>query len=187
MFIRAKSLCLNNCTINIIIDPLNDCDFSTCNGNSSCDFRYSNFANALMDLDMLCTKNSSVKIFLMDGEYFIGQYGIKISRNITIHGQNNTVINCGDITGDQSSTSLLHFYDSTIVKLNSLQFNSCQRPLRFDNISKLIISQCVFRYEILCTKVDSNINFCDQKVLRVLCIICFFSIADIFQMVLWMS
>lgn len=147
MFVKAKSLCLNDCMI--------DCDFSACNGNNSCEFIYSNFSDALIHLDMLC--NSSVKIFLMGGEYFMEQYEIKVSKDITIQGQTNTTINCGDITDDQTSTSLLHFYNHTTVELSNLQFNNCRRPLRFDNISKLIVSQCIFRYEILVlAKIQSN-------------------------------
>lgn len=146
MFANAGSLCLSNCTI--CIDPLVDCEATTCNDNSSCDFVYSNFTHALiMDLDVLCDGDiDSVKIYLMGGEHFIEQYGIKISRDIIIQGQNNTVINCGDIGNDQNVTSLLLFYNTATVELNSLEFNTCRRPIRFDSISKLTVSQCVFRY-----------------------------------------
>jgi len=147
VFASTESLCLSDCTI--FIDPSVDCETKTCNDSSSCNFVYSNFTHALSNLYMLCGGNS-VKINLMSGEHFIEQYGIKISKDITIQGQNNTVINCGDIGNDQDVTSLLLFYNTRAVELNSLEFNACQRPIRFNNINNLTVSQCIFRYEFIC-------------------------------------
>ena len=150
MFARARSLCLNNCTI--FVDPLTECEFPRCTGNTSCNFTYSNFSDALKDLDtgMLCT-GDSVTVYLMNGEHFIAQrvHGINISKDIIIQGQSYTTIRCGNIGDDQNVTSLLLFYNSTSVELKNLEFNTCQRPIRFNNISKLMISQCIFRYDTL--------------------------------------
>lgn len=149
LLLRANSQCLNDCTI--AIDPSTDCETSPCTGNSSCYFIYSSFPRALVDLDKLCFGNLA-KVHLMAGEHFIEQniykevYGINVSKDIIIQGQNSTVINCGNID-DSNITSLLLFYNSTTVELNSLEFNNCQRPIRFNNINKLMISQCVFRYD----------------------------------------
>ena len=146
MFARAKSLCSNNCTI--FVDPLIDCETPPCTGNSSCDLIYSNLSHALMDLGMSCT-GDSVIVYLMAGEHFIAQYahGINVSKDIIIQGQNNTMISCGNIGDDHNVTSLLLFYNSTIVELNNLEFSTCQRPIRFHNISNLMMSQCAFRYD----------------------------------------
>ena len=144
MFADANSSCLNNCTI--FIDLSADCEFPPCTGNSSCEFIYTSLPHALMDLDMQCSRGS-VMIQLMDGEYAIEQYayGIKVSKDIIMQGQDGTIINCRNIGDDSNVTNLLLFYNSTTVELNSLEFNNCQRPIRFDNISKLMISQSNFR------------------------------------------
>ena len=155
IFARAKSLCLSNCTI--VIDPLTYCEITPCNGNNSCDFIYSSFSHALVDLDMLCG-GDSVEIYLRGGEHSIEPYayGINISKDLIIQGQNSTFISCQNIGSDQNITSLLLFYNATEVKLNNLELNSCGRPIRFNNISKVTISQCTFRYE---SHAKVNINF----------------------------
>ena len=144
MFASAKSSCLNNCTI--FIDLSADCDTPPCSSNNSCEFIYTTLPHTLMDLDMLCSRGS-VAIHLMGGEYFIEKYayGINISKDIIIQGQGDTIINCGSIGNDPHITNLLLFYNSTTVELNSLEFNNCQRPIRFHNISKLTILQSSFR------------------------------------------
>ena len=147
MFARAKSQCPNNCTI--FVDPLTDCEIPPCTGNSSCDLIYSHLPHALADLDTSCA-GDSVTIYLTAGDHFIAQYahGINVSKDIIIQGQSNTMISCGNIDDDDHNvTSLLFFYNSTAVELNNLEFNTCQRPIRFHNISKLMMSQCTFRYD----------------------------------------
>ena len=144
MFARAKGLCSSNCTI--FVDPSTKCENPSCGDNDSCDFIYSNFSHALVDLDMLCA-GDLVTIYLMQGDHFIAQYayGIKVSKDIIIEGQSNSTISCGSVGDDQKITSLLLFYDSTVVELDDLEFSGCQRPIRFNNISKLTISGCAFR------------------------------------------
>lgn len=144
MFTNANSSCLNNCTI--FIDLSVDCEFPPCTGNSSCEFIYTSLPHALVDLDMICS-NGSVMIHLVDGEYVIEQYayGIEVSKDVIIQGQGDTIINCGNVDDDSNVTNLFLFYNSTTVELNNLEFNNCQRPIRFDNISKLMISQSNFR------------------------------------------
>ena len=145
MFAGAKALCSSNCTI--FVDPFTNCENTPCGGDSSCDFIYSNLPHALVDLDMLCA-GDLVTIHLMKGDHLIAQYayGIKVSKDIIIQGQNNnTTISCRSVGDDQNITSLLLFYNSTTVELNDLEFNACQRPIRFNNISKLTMSRCAFR------------------------------------------
>ena len=144
MFASVKCQCLSNCII--FIHPLADCKIPPCTGNGSCEFIYTNFSHALLDLDTSCPEGSV--IMYLDGEHFIEQsaYGVKVSKNINIQGQSNAVIKCGNVDDDSNVTDLILFYNSTIVELNSLEFIACHRPIRFDNIDKLMMSECAFRY-----------------------------------------
>ena len=183
MFARANSQCSSSLNCTIFVDPFTDCQIPPCTGNSSCDFIYNNLSHALVDLDISCTGNS-VTVYLTAEEHFIEWYahGIHISKDIIIQGQSNTMISCGNIGDDHNVNSLLLFYNTTTVELSNLEFNSCQRPIRFHNISKLTMSQCTFRYDYIHRSVHVYIHT-HSYVYDYMHII---SIVETFQMVLLM-
>jgi len=110
--------------------------------NNSCSFVCNNLAFALASLDTLC--GQSGRIHLASEEFSMEHYGINISKNIFLEGQNAT-INCGDISDTDETASVWYFHNYTNIELHGINFNNCKRPLRFHSGNNLVISDCVFR------------------------------------------
>ena len=138
-FAAVESLCLSNCSV--FVDSSVEFSRAHC-FNDSCNFICNNLAFALTSVDTLCGQFG--RIYLASEEFSMEHYGINISKNIIIEGQ-NTTINCGDISDSDETASMWYFYNYTSIELHGIYFNNCKRPLRFHTGNSLVISGCVFR------------------------------------------
>lgn len=138
-FTTVKSSCLGNCSIFVNLSVETN---STSFTNNSCVYVCNNLVRALTNVDSLC--GQSARIYLVGEKFSMEDYGINITQDVVIEGQNTTMY-CGNISDGDETTSLWYFRNYVNVEIRGIHFNNCKRPLRFHSGNNLVISDCVFR------------------------------------------
>lgn len=113
-------------------------------------------ADNFNETDLVC-------ITLTSGKLLLNYTDTQIDRNIHIigHEDNDTTVMCSPnatFDADVYEEFPLKFGGNGSVYIERVHFADCKRPLLFNNVANVTITDCYFRYTLMCTYIYVSLS-----------------------------
>lgn len=157
------------CSLRIMIvdqnSPTNCSTSKLANINSSDTFNCTQLGSALNIVATAENFNETdlVCITLTSGMQLLNYTDAQIDHNIHIigHEDNDTIVMCSPnatFDADVYEEFPLKFGGNGSVHIERVHFADCKRPLLFNNVANVTITDCYFRYTLICTYIYVSLS-----------------------------